>query len=854
MDLKPGTRFGPYEILSRLGAGGMGVVYRARDTRLGRDVAIKVLLAQYANDADRLRRFEQEARATSTLNHPNILQVFDVGTWEGSPYIVSELLEGATLRERLRSGPFSGRSAVDFAMQVARGLGAAHQKGIVHRDLKPENIFVMKDGRAKILDFGLAKLSEPATPDSGGEERSDTKTGRVLGTAGYMSPEQVRGQRADERSDIFSLGAIFYEMLSGERAFHGPSEVETMNAILTTDPSELAPPGSSSGLATIITHCLAKDPADRFQTAQDLAFNLESIRDSPIALGARPQKTRAQTRRKLLIGAGVAAMLIVVIAAIVTARNIGRRTAPHPPPPTYTRLTFRQGNLADARFAPDGQTVVYGAAWDGKPMQIFTTRIDGPESRPLNLPAGSVYSISRRGMLAVSEGCELNWGKCRGTLAQVSLTGGSPRKIAEDVDSADWSPIGTDLAIVRPVGGRYRLESPIGRVLFETTGYISSPRFSPDGRFIAFCNLIDLNSVRGSVAIVDLAGNKTTLSDGWLVVHGLAWRNNDEIWFNGSRTSRNYQTIAVKLDKTEHVVLTTAGELEIIDISRQDGALFFRTSIRGHMFGSGGSKERELSWFDWSTAADISADGKTVLFYEWGDGARGTPEVYVRTTDGADATRLGAGKALALSPDGRWALAVVATPKQHLVLLPTGAGDKRVLKAEDLVDFYSATFFPDGHRILIAGEAADHVPRSYIQDIDTGALHSIGAKGMIAEVVSPDGKRIAVYGLDKRLYVLTANGEDPVIVEQSKLGDSLLQWSDDGRALYVRAAGDESADIDRIDLISGQRAAWKHLSPSDRIGLIGVDVQGVCISRDGKSYAYTYWKALQDLYFVAGVE
>jgi eukaryotic-like serine/threonine-protein kinase len=852
MDLKAGTRFGPYEILSRLGAGGMGVVYRALDTRLGRDVAIKVLQAQYANDADRLRRFEQEARATSTLNHPNILQVFDVGTWEGSPYIVSELLEGATLRERLRSGPFAGKSAVDFAMQVARGLGAAHQKGIVHRDLKPENIFVMKDGRAKILDFGLAKLNEPATSDGGGEQSSDTRTGRVLGTAGYMSPEQVRGKGADERSDIFSLGAIFYEMLSGERAFHGPSSVETMNAILTTDPPELAPDGSASGLETIIIHCLAKDPADRFQTAQDLAFNLESIHESPIGLGTRPQRTRPPARLKGLRSAALAGML--VIAAVVVTMNIGRRTAPHPPPPTYTRLTFRQGNIADARFAPDGQTVVYGAAWDGKPMQIFATRIDGPESRPLNLPAGTVFSVSRQGMLAVSEGCELNWGKCRGTLAQVSLTGGSPRKIAEDVDSADWSPNGSDLAIVRPVAGRYRLEYPIGRVLFETTGYISSPRFSPDGRFIAFCNHVDLNSVRGSVAVVDLAGNKTTVSDGWLVLHGLAWRNNDEIWFNGSRTSRNYQTIAVKLDKTERLVLSTAGELELIDISRQDGALFFRTSIRGHMFGSGRSKERELSWFDWSTAADISGDGKTLLFYEWGDGARGTPEVYVRTTDGADATRLGAGKALALSPDGQWALAVVGVPKQHLVLLPTGAGDKHVLAAGDIVDFYSATFFPDGHRILIAGEASDHVPRSYTQDIDSGALHTIGAKGMIAEVVSPDGKRIAAYGLDKRSYLLTANGEEPVIVESSKPGDSLLQWSDDGHALYVRGAGDESADIDRIDLISGRRAAWKRLVPSDRIGLIGVDVQGVCISRDGKSYAYTYWKALHDLYFVPGIE
>src|ERR1700694_1499230 len=275
MDLRPGTRFGPYEIVSRLGAGGMGVVYRARDTRLGRDVAIKVLRNEFANDTDRLRRFEQEARATSALNHPNILSVFDVGTWEGSPYIVSELLEGSTLRERLRAGTLSARKALDFADQIARALAAAHQKGIVHRDLKPENLFLTKDGRAKILDFGLAKLNEPKRDldREAGSKVTDTQTGRILGSAGYMSPEQVRGQPADQRSDIFSLGAVLYEMVSGNRPFRGPSQVETMNAILTAEPLSLDLPDVPPGLETIISHCLEKDPADRFQTAPDLAFN-----------------------------------------------------------------------------------------------------------------------------------------------------------------------------------------------------------------------------------------------------------------------------------------------------------------------------------------------------------------------------------------------------------------------------------------------------------------------------------------------------------------------------------------------------------------------------------------------------
>ena len=850
MDLKPGTRFGPYEITSPLGAGGMGIVYRASDTRLGRDVAIKVLQAEFANDAERLRRFEQEARATSTLNHPNVLSVFDVGTWEGSPYIVSELLEGMTLREHLRVGSFSGRKGIDFAIQVARGLAAAHQKGVIHRDVKPENLFVMKDGRAKILDFGVAKLLEQRKSD----EISDTKTGRIIGTAGYMSPEQVRGDAVDPRSDIFSLGAILYEMFSGQRAFRGPSTVETMHAILTVHPPQLELSDAPAGLETIISHCLEKDPNDRFQTAHDLAFNLEAIRESPLLSGMRPSKrpTTAFPKRTWAFIAAAVAILLFAAAAITT--RIARRAPPAPPLATYSRLTFRQGNIAEARFAPDGQTVVYGASWDGKPMEIFTTRIDGPESRRLDLPMGSVFSVSSRGMLAISEGCELNWGRCRGTLAEVSIAGGAPRKIAENVDWADWSPDGKDLVIVRAVEGRYRLECPIGRVLFASIGWISTPRFSPDGRWIAFADHPDLASTAGSVVMVDRSGKKTILSEGWKMVFGLAWRSTDEIWFNASRTTRTVQTLAVKLDKSERVIVSAAGDFEVVDISHQGDALFFRTNIRARMFFGDGKDDRELSWFDFSTAADISRDGKTLLFHEWGDGARGSPEVYLRTTDGSDATRLGSGRALALSPDGRWALALDSSPKPHLVLLPTGAGEKKILPSGDLVEFYAAMFFPDGHRILIAAEGTGHVPGSYVQDIDSGQLRSVAEKGMTAALVSPDGQSMAAYGLDGRFYVLSMDGTKATPLGATHSGDRLVQWSQDGRTLYVRSAGDESVDIDRIDLATGRREPWKRIVPRDRVGLIGVDVQAVCMTRDGKTVAYTYWKALHDLYFTRGLQ
>src|SRR5579872_3108029 len=242
MALHPGTKLGPYEVHSSIGAGGMGEVYRARDSRLGRDVAIKVLPASFSADQDRLQRFALECRATAALNHPNILSIFDIGETGGAPYVVSELLEGETLRDRLREGPIASRKAIDYARQIASGLAAAHEKGITHRDLKPENLFITGDGRVKILDFGLAKLTRPEADDSGDAptQQIATDAGTVMGTVGYMAPEQVRGKPADPRSDIFAFGAILYEMLSGKRAFHGDSPVDTMSAILKEDPPDLA--------------------------------------------------------------------------------------------------------------------------------------------------------------------------------------------------------------------------------------------------------------------------------------------------------------------------------------------------------------------------------------------------------------------------------------------------------------------------------------------------------------------------------------------------------------------------------------------------------------------------------------
>jgi serine/threonine-protein kinase len=323
MTLAAGTRLGPYEILSPLGAGGMGEVYRAKDSRLGREVAIKVLPASFSSDADRLRRFEQEARAVSALNHPNILTIHDVGQHDGAPYVVTELLDGETLRGRMAAGALSPRRALELALQVAHGLAAAHERGIVHRDLKPENVFVTRDGRVKILDFGLAKLTEPT--GSGSQTNLPTAApatdpGVVLGTLGYMSPEQVRGKAADARSDIFAFGAILYEMLSGRRAFHGDTAADTMSAILTKDAPELSATNRSvsPGLDRVVRHCLEKDPERRFHSAHDLAFDLEALSD---ASGARPPVSGPARSWKRIVLPIAAVVLLAIAAAIWWRRS-----------------------------------------------------------------------------------------------------------------------------------------------------------------------------------------------------------------------------------------------------------------------------------------------------------------------------------------------------------------------------------------------------------------------------------------------------------------------------------------------------------------------------------------------------
>ena len=450
MPISVGTLLGPYEVVAPIGAGGMGEVYRARDTRIGREVAIKVLPPTFALDSDRLRRFELEARAAGTLNHPNLVTVYDLGTDNGTPYVAMELLEGETLREKLELNGAAVRlpirKAIDYSVQIANGLAAAHEKGIVHRDLKPENIFITKDGRAKILDFGLAKL-KPGTADGISEARTqqrDTSPGTIVGTAGYMSPEQVRGQQVDHRSDIFSFGAILYEMLSGRRAFKGDSSVETMNAILKEDPPELtaADGGIPPVIDLVVRHCLEKNREERFQSARDLAFDLERIS----SVSGSSQAIVSKSRMRWLAPAIIAA--IAVIMALVAAWRAGYRAANAVKPAssvrTFTLLTNQAGVEDFPSLAPEGKTFVYVSKASGK-ADIYFKRVDGRNA--INLTKDSQADNTQP--VFSPDGSQIAFRSERdgGGIFIMGATGESVRRLTDFGFNPTWSPDGSEIAV-----------------------------------------------------------------------------------------------------------------------------------------------------------------------------------------------------------------------------------------------------------------------------------------------------------------------------------------------------------------------------------------------------------------------
>ncbi len=857
MTLSAGTRLGPYEILAPIGAGGMGEVYRARDERLKRDVAIKVLPPMFSEDADRLRRFEQEAQAAGGLNHPNITAVYDLGSHEGAPYIVTELLEGETLRAELAGGRFSPRKVIDYAVQIAHGLAAAHEKGIVHRDLKPENLFVTKDGRVKILDFGLAKLTrqeEGSQATNLPTATAGTEPGVVLGTLGYMAPEQVRGKPADARSDIFAFGAILYEMLSGKRAFHGDSAADTMSAILKEDPPDLSVTnqGISPGLERIIRHCLEKTPERRFHSAHDLAFDLESLSAVSVAPGTALPAVRKRRPKWMAVAAGLALLLGIGLASFFAGRGISPSRGSSQV--RFKPLTFRSVPIFRALFAPDGRTVVFAAAPVGNRSELFTLTPDYPEPRPLGVPDAQLLSVSSKGELAIlTHARYIHHRLFTGTLARMPLGGGAPREVLEGVREADWSPDGETLAIIRDVDGKDRLEYPIGKVLYATGGYMSDIRFSPKGDRIAFLEHPFRWDDRGGVAVVDLTGKKTRLAEGYWGEEGLAWSPDArEVFFSTGVGYANFDVRAVTLTGRNRVALPSSGGLTILDVSREGRWLAARDDVKWRLMATapGANAERDLSWLDGSLVVAVSADGRSLLFTEYSGVFGNNYAVGLRKTDGSPVVRLGEGWAGDLSPDGRWALAVVPTSPDRLMLYPAGPGEPRRLESGDVREYSSARWFSDGKRILVCGTEAKHASRCYAQDISGGKPRPVTSEGTLNGVVSPDGTLILATGARGEFQLYPSAGGEPRPVPSLRPSDVVSGWTADGHGVLVYPWSEVPARLERVDLATGRRDLVRRLAPPDLAGV--VRIQNATVAGDESVYAYSAILRRSDLFLVEG--
>ena len=878
MPLHPGTRLGPYEILAPLGAGGMGEVYKARDPKLDRMVAIKVLAPSLASAGDLLARFEREAKAVAALNHPNILGIYDFGTEGEHAFAVMELLEGETLRTQFKDGSLTPRKATELAIQMAHGLAAAHDKGVIHRDLKPENLWVTREGRLKILDFGLAKQMVPmghgsesylATAAVSPGRVLHTEEGMILGTMGYMSPEQVRGEVVDARSDIFSFGVVLFEMLTGRRAFERGTASETMAAILRDDPPEPEATGKPIplGLRRILDHCLEKVPTQRFHDAHDLAFALESVAspstdsNAPFTAPFAPPNRRTTWRWAALV-AGL----------IAGAAFLGWGLRGTGPKPSFKRLTFGKGTVDGARFAPGSKEVVFSARWNGEPSEVFSLNPAALEPRSLGVKGGSLLSVSSTGELALKMNPHL-WAAFElGQLARVT-PGGGIRIIQEDAFECDWMPNGSQMAIVatgalssgQKPGAPQRLtilEFPTGHPVAGEVPFTWGIRVSPKGDRLACFEQPTFNQGDGHVMLVDLKGNRTVLAEvqGFT---GLAWGpEGDEIWFSDFKDGCS-SLWALTASGRKRLLTRQAGLLELKDVAR-DGRVLASLSlvVKGTMGMSAPDfREKDLSWNEATFTQDISPDGKRLLIGNgdfWNsEGER--PSLYLRSYDGALPTRLGEAASALFMPDGQHVLTTQREgEKAHtLSIVPLGPGQPQVLSVDELKVSPFAEPLPDGRRALIPGAGANSFQ---LIDLASGARTPLGEPGMSStageRAVSPDGawvllRRNSGKLLDAPHVLVSTQGAPPREVKGIEPGEVPMRWNADGTAIYVFNRDGLPARIHRIDLATGKRTLVREIMPANPGGLPGI--RSFAMTPDAKALAYNYVRKLSDLYLIEGL-
>ena len=858
-------RLGPYQLLHLLGAGGMGEVYRARDSRLGRDVAIKVLPEELANDQELLKRLAREARAVGQLNHPNIVAVYDVGSEDGVEYVVMELLEGETLGSKLAAGPLPIRKALEIAIQIARGLAAAHQKDIIHRDLKPDNVFITSDGRVKILDFGLAHQVR-REGDLSSLSSKVTTPGTTVGTAAYMSPEQARGQVLDQRTDIFSFGILLFEMLTGKLPFGAETALETMYAILHRDPPDLRDvlPNVPPVLHRVVSHCLEKTREARFQSTNDLVFDLENCADMVWPTSTTPLPALAPPRR-FPRAAWIAIAALVVVASAAFA--VWQLRSPVAGDPSFRRLTFKPTLIQTARFTADGDTVVYSASRKWQPLRLNMLRIDRPESHALAIPGAELASISKSGEMAVIMNAPLLGSQVDfypgGTLGEVPVLGGTPRQIADHVILADWTPDGRIAAWRKTEKGTYQLEMPLGHVLFTSPRLCYAMRVSPKGDQIAMN--VNVDDHRSDIIVIGLDGKKRTLASAPLLARGMAWSpDGDEVWYATTPEAEQVPTVyAVTLDGHRRRVMRSPGWPWLHDISRDGTLLLGIQSTQGGILieSNGPGTETDLSWLDASILADVSPDGNQLLFTESWEGVQYKATVYMRRTDDSPAVRLGEGIALAFSPKMDFALAIRAGEKRReLILLPTGLGKTEALPND--LDTLWAGWLPDGRILINAKTAAG--PRMFIQARDgspprpltppgtaIGLINPVGAGAM--RPLSPDGRSLLVFDRDQHAWLFPTDGHSaPRPATGVQATDRPAGWSRDGRHIYVYPTLQMPVKMYDVDVVTGERRLLRQIAVADPDGVFRISP--FLLMPDGHSFAYGYYRAASTLYTATGFQ
>jgi len=807
-----------YEVVREVGAGGMATVYLAQDIRHDRPVAIKVLHPELSAVLG-AERFLAEIKLTAALQHPHILPLFDSGSAEGLLFYVMPYVEGETLRTRLtREKQLPISDAVALAKQVAGALDYAHRHGVIHRDIKPENI-LLHDGSALVADFGIAL----AVQSAGGQRM--TQTGLSLGTPNYMSPEQAMGERdITARSDVYALGAITYEMLVGEPPFSGPTAQAIVAKVITDEPRPLLPQRKSipGPVEAAVLTALQKLPADRFGTAAEFSAALDVLETKPRAVPAT-RRSRATTT------ALVAGALAIGFATSALLRGGATSSGVR-----FTQKTFADYQIFAGRFTPDGKTIVYSAGPVEQPPSMYVVRPDYPEPQPLAIGSALLLSVSSQSELAVLvRPVYLGQRLFLGTLARVPLGGGAPRELVDSVREADWSPDGSQLALIRTVGGKDRLEYPAGKVLVESAGgYLSEPRFSPDGSHIAFAEHPFRYDNRGTVGVVDMAGAKTTLTPAFAGIEGVAWsRDGREVLFSARANTRQNVIQAVTLGKTLRVAINGPGDLLIHDVAPDGRWLVGRESqyVQSYFRAPGASEDRGAGWLDYNFSPVLSRDGSLLAFGDASAEGGLNYSVIARRTAGGPATRVGEGFPTDVSRDGKWILAVVPSQPPKVVAYPTGAGTERVIDVGALEAVSAARWGPNDESIAICGNEKARQPGCFLRILNEhGSLQPLRSA-----FLSPDGKHIVARTEGQtRRGIATVSGDSARPIPALHDGDWILRWSPNGRALWTFEPA--TSRVWTIDLATGQRQPLLRLAQADGAN----DIGNLVVADDPKVYAY----------------